>query len=90
MSDDLLIWAEVVPEASLPIGDGFPEDRSIVNGEVRVEFGILIEPQLLDDIVQDRLRAKGKRIYGLGYSMATKEADSEPLSPRPSVDRSIR
>jgi multiple sugar transport system substrate-binding protein len=30
-------------------------------------------------VVQDRLRAKGKRIYGLGYSMATKEADSGTL-----------
>lgn len=29
--------------------------------------------------VQDRLRSKGKRIYGLGYSMATKEADSGNL-----------
>jgi multiple sugar transport system substrate-binding protein len=29
--------------------------------------------------VQDKLRAKGKRIYGLGYSMATKEADSGNL-----------
>jgi multiple sugar transport system substrate-binding protein len=31
------------------------------------------------ETVQDRLRAKGKRIYGLGYSMATKEADSGNL-----------
>src|ERR1700716_4443631 len=30
-------------------------------------------------IVQDKLRAKGKRIFGLGYSMATKEADSGNL-----------
>lgn len=30
-------------------------------------------------IVQDKLRAKGKRIYGLGFSMATKEADSGTL-----------
>ena len=30
-------------------------------------------------IVQDKLRAKGKRIYGLGYSMAAKEADSGTL-----------
>jgi len=29
--------------------------------------------------VQDKLRAKGKRVYGLGYSMATKEADSGTL-----------
>src|SRR5262249_42672315 len=29
--------------------------------------------------VQDKLRTKGKRIYGLGYSMATKEADSGTL-----------
>ena len=29
--------------------------------------------------VQKKLRAKGKRIYGLGYSMATKEADSGNL-----------
>jgi multiple sugar transport system substrate-binding protein len=29
--------------------------------------------------VQDRLRSKGKRIFGLGYSMATKEADSGNL-----------
>ena len=29
--------------------------------------------------VQDKLRAKGKRIYGLGYSMAAKEADSGTL-----------
>ena len=29
--------------------------------------------------VQDKLRAKGKRIFGLGYSMATKEADSGTL-----------
>ena len=28
---------------------------------------------------QDKLRAKGKRIFGLGYSMATKEADSGNL-----------
>lgn len=31
------------------------------------------------ETVQDKLRAKGKRIYGLGYSMATKEADSGTL-----------
>jgi multiple sugar transport system substrate-binding protein len=31
------------------------------------------------ETVQDKLRAKGKRIYGLGYSMATKEADSGNL-----------
>ena len=31
------------------------------------------------ETVQDRLRAKGKRIFGLGYSMATKEADSGNL-----------
>ena len=30
-------------------------------------------------VVQDKLRSKGKRIYGLGYSMATKEADSGTL-----------
>ena len=30
-------------------------------------------------IVQDKLRSKGKRICGLGYSMATKEADSGTL-----------
>lgn len=30
-------------------------------------------------IVQDKLRAKGKRIYGLGYSMAAKEADAGTL-----------
>jgi multiple sugar transport system substrate-binding protein len=30
-------------------------------------------------VVQDKLRAKGKRIYGLGYSMATKEADAANL-----------
>jgi multiple sugar transport system substrate-binding protein len=30
-------------------------------------------------VAQDRLRGKGKRIYGLGYSMATKEADSGNL-----------
>jgi multiple sugar transport system substrate-binding protein len=30
-------------------------------------------------VVQDRLRGKGKRVYGLGYSMATKEADSGNL-----------
>jgi multiple sugar transport system substrate-binding protein len=29
--------------------------------------------------IQDKLRAKGKRIYGLGYSMAAKEADSGTL-----------
>jgi multiple sugar transport system substrate-binding protein len=29
--------------------------------------------------VQDKLRAKGKRVYGLGYSMAAKEADSGTL-----------
>jgi multiple sugar transport system substrate-binding protein len=29
--------------------------------------------------VQDKLRAKGKRIYGLGYSMAAKEADAGNL-----------
>lgn len=29
--------------------------------------------------VQDKLRSKGKRIFGLGYSMATKEADSGNL-----------
>ena len=29
--------------------------------------------------VQDKLRAKGRRIYGLGYSMATKEADAGTL-----------
>ena len=31
------------------------------------------------ETVQDRLRAKGKRIYGLGYSMASKEADANNL-----------
>jgi multiple sugar transport system substrate-binding protein len=31
------------------------------------------------ETVQTKLRAKGKRIYGLGYSMATKEADSGTL-----------
>jgi multiple sugar transport system substrate-binding protein len=31
------------------------------------------------ETVQDRLRRKGKRVYGLGYSMATKEADSGNL-----------
>jgi multiple sugar transport system substrate-binding protein len=30
-------------------------------------------------IVQDKLRSKGRRIFGLGYSMATKEADSNNL-----------
>ena len=30
-------------------------------------------------IVQDKLRSKGKRIFGLGYSMATKEADTGNL-----------
>ena len=30
-------------------------------------------------IVQDKLRAKGKRIFGLGYSMATKEVDAGNL-----------
>ena len=30
-------------------------------------------------IVQDKLRAKGRRIYGLGYSMAAKEADAANL-----------
>ena len=30
-------------------------------------------------VVQDKLRSKGKRIYGLGFSMATKEADSNNL-----------
>ena len=29
--------------------------------------------------VQDRLRTKGKRIYGLGYSMATRDGDSNTL-----------
>ena len=29
--------------------------------------------------VQDKLRAKGRRIYGLGYSMAAKEADAGNL-----------
>jgi multiple sugar transport system substrate-binding protein len=29
--------------------------------------------------VQDKLRSKGKRIFGLGYSMATKEADANTL-----------
>ncbi len=29
--------------------------------------------------VQDKLRSKGKRIYGLGYSMAAKEADAGTL-----------
>jgi multiple sugar transport system substrate-binding protein len=29
--------------------------------------------------VQDKLRAKGKRVFGLGYSMATKEADANTL-----------
>ena len=29
--------------------------------------------------VQDKLRAKGKRIFGLGYSMAAKEADAGNL-----------
>jgi len=31
------------------------------------------------ETVQDKLRAKGKRIFGLGYSMATKEADANTL-----------
>lgn len=30
-------------------------------------------------VVQDKLRAKGKRIFGLGYSMAAKEADAGNL-----------
>lgn len=30
-------------------------------------------------VVQQKLRAKGKRIYGLGYSMASKEGDSNNL-----------
>jgi multiple sugar transport system substrate-binding protein len=30
-------------------------------------------------VVQDKLRSKGKRIFGLGYSMATKENDSNNL-----------
>jgi hypothetical protein len=30
-------------------------------------------------IVQDKLRSKGKRIFGLGYSMAAKEADAGNL-----------
>ncbi|MEJ0016346.1 MAG: ABC transporter substrate-binding protein [Acetobacteraceae bacterium] len=30
-------------------------------------------------VVQDKLRSKGKRIFGLGYPMATKEADSGNL-----------
>jgi len=30
-------------------------------------------------VVQDKLRSKGKRIFGLGFSMATKEADSNNL-----------
>ncbi len=30
-------------------------------------------------VVQDKLRSKGKRIFGLGFSMATKEADSNTL-----------
>jgi multiple sugar transport system substrate-binding protein len=30
-------------------------------------------------VAQDKLRAKGKRIFGLGFSMATKEADSGNL-----------
>jgi multiple sugar transport system substrate-binding protein len=30
-------------------------------------------------VTQDRLRSKGKRIFGLGYSMATKENDSNNL-----------
>src|SRR5262245_44743934 len=30
-------------------------------------------------LVQDKLRAKGKRIFGLGYSMAAKEADAGNL-----------
>lgn len=53
---ELWIWTEVIPELLLPISNGLPEGRSIGNGEVRVELGILIEPQLLDDIVQHRLR----------------------------------
>ncbi|MFL5282780.1 MAG: ABC transporter substrate-binding protein [Rhodopila sp.] len=31
------------------------------------------------ETVQDRLRRKGQRVYGLGYSMATKETDSSYL-----------
>ena len=31
------------------------------------------------ETVQDKLRSKGKRVFGLGYSMATKEADSGNL-----------
>jgi multiple sugar transport system substrate-binding protein len=31
------------------------------------------------ETVQDRLRAKGRRVHGLGYSMATKDADSNNL-----------
>ena len=34
--------------------------------------------------VQKKLRAKGKRIYGLGYSLATKDSDSTlSLQPVP-------
>lgn len=31
------------------------------------------------EVVQDKLRAKGKRIFGLGFSMAAKEADAGTL-----------
>ena len=48
-------------------------------------FGIDAIPKTQDayydffQIVQDKLRSKGKRTYGLGYSMATKESDSNTL-----------
>ena len=48
-------------------------------------FGIDAIPKTQDafyeffQVVQDRLRSKGRRVFGLGFSMATKEGDSNTL-----------
>ena len=58
------IWRPLVEDAGLSI-DNIPKTQ-----DAYYEFF---------QIAQDKLRSKGKRIFGLGYSMATKEADSNNL-----------
>jgi multiple sugar transport system substrate-binding protein len=58
------IWLPLIEEAGFSAGD-IPKTQ-----DAFFEFF---------EKVQDKLRAKGRRIYGLGYSMATKEADSNNL-----------
>ena len=58
------IWRPMVEEA------GFQVDAIPATQDAFFDFF---------QAVQDKLRSKGRRIYGLGFSMATKEADSNNL-----------